>query len=608
MGDLTYAAEVIDDGHEPLDEFFAHVAERVSDPGRLDAVRATGLLDSRAEAAFDRIAVLASRLLDAPFGFVTLVDDQRSFWKACVGVNATDPAERQNQVSESFCQYVVGLDEVLLVNDARLDERTKHNPSIESMGVLAWAGVPLRSPEGEVLGTVCVVDTKVRSWSAADAGVLAELSALAAEMVAARRDGVEALLDRQAFAEVAERARSRGWLELLAQLTRRLSAATSVDEVAAAIDEEGAAVIGADRLVLGMLEPESGMIALRGEQGDGPISRLDPGRSESTSFAEALRTGSTITVVNRAQRLREFPDGAALAEAAGAVATATTPLRAADGAELGLLIACWTREMIPEAVPVSRLEVLADVVAQSVGRARSADQQRALVSSLQEALLSPPPPVDGLELAVRYAPALDSLGFGGDWYDVVPLDADRTVLIVGDVVGHDAEAAACMSQVRTVIATLVHTGTSLAELFPRCDEVLAARVQSTMATVAVIVADTSNQTLTTALAGHPPPLLAAPDGTVTPLPAGVRPPLGVGSDLCEPLTTSYAPGSVVLAYTDGLSETRGGDVDTDLAALGTRFGAMADLPPELLADRLLATSASASDIPDDIALVVGRLL
>ena len=63
------------------------MAERVADPGRTAAVRATGMLDSQTEAAFDRIALMASRLLEAPFGFVTFVDEQRSFWKACAGVD-----------------------------------------------------------------------------------------------------------------------------------------------------------------------------------------------------------------------------------------------------------------------------------------------------------------------------------------------------------------------------------------------------------------------------------------------------------------------------------------------------------------------------------------
>ncbi|MFZ2546438.1 MAG: GAF domain-containing protein, partial [Candidatus Microthrix subdominans] len=173
-----------------LEAFFSMVAAQVANPERLAAVGATGLATNTDDPAFDRIAKLASRLLGAPFGFVTLVDDHHSNWLACVGMPSDDRSERHTRVEESFCQYVVGLGDVLLIDDARSDARTRHNPSIESMGVVAWAGAPLRSTEGDVLGTVCVVDTEARSWTADDAALLIELSALAGELVERDRQGV----------------------------------------------------------------------------------------------------------------------------------------------------------------------------------------------------------------------------------------------------------------------------------------------------------------------------------------------------------------------------------------------------------------------------------
>ena len=136
-----------------LEAFFSMVAAQVANPERLAAVGATGLASNTDDPAFDRIARLASRLRGAPFGFVTLVDDHHSNWLACVGMPSDDRSERHTRVEESFCQYVVGLGDVLLIDDARSDARTRHNPSIESMGVVAWAGAPLRSTEGDVLGT-----------------------------------------------------------------------------------------------------------------------------------------------------------------------------------------------------------------------------------------------------------------------------------------------------------------------------------------------------------------------------------------------------------------------------------------------------------------------
>ncbi|GAA4567853.1 hypothetical protein GCM10023176_21040 [Micromonospora coerulea] len=178
------------------------VPAAVFDPARLAAVRRTGLLDTGPEEAFDRLTRLAATLLGTPFAFVTVVDDTRSFWKSCIGVDSTDPADRQNTVQESFCQYVVGADAELIVPDARADPRTADNPSIGLMGVAAWAGFPVRSRDGLVLGTFCAVDTSVRQWTPHDIEVLATLAQAAAGEIALR----EAVDDAQAATRRAEEA------------------------------------------------------------------------------------------------------------------------------------------------------------------------------------------------------------------------------------------------------------------------------------------------------------------------------------------------------------------------------------------------------------------
>lgn len=168
------------------------IARRVRDPGRLAAVEASGLLDTAAEEPFDRLARLAAVTLDAPLAFVTVVDERRSFWKSCIGVDVGEPVDRQNAVEESFCQYVIGLDAELIVGDAASDPRTAGNPAIEGMGVRAWAGFPLRAPGGEALGSFCVVDTRVRRWRDRDVQVLRTLAEAAAGEVALRARAEEA--------------------------------------------------------------------------------------------------------------------------------------------------------------------------------------------------------------------------------------------------------------------------------------------------------------------------------------------------------------------------------------------------------------------------------
>ncbi|GIJ63580.1 hypothetical protein Vau01_110960 [Virgisporangium aurantiacum] len=164
----------------------AYLRERVGDPARLAAVARTGLLDTGPEEAFDRLTRLAATLLGVPYAFVTVADDTRSFWKSCVGIDSTDPAQRQNRVEDSFCQYVVATGAELIVNDAPADPRTHDNPSIELMGVRAWAGFPVRDTDGLVLGTFCAVDTVPRTWTPHDIDVLDTLSHAAAGEIALR--------------------------------------------------------------------------------------------------------------------------------------------------------------------------------------------------------------------------------------------------------------------------------------------------------------------------------------------------------------------------------------------------------------------------------------
>ena len=153
------------------------VPEAVYDPGRLAAVHATGLLDTGPEDNFDRLASLAAMLLDAPMAFVTLVDDRRSFWKSAVGAIPERVAQaRETRVEHSFCQHVIESSGAIFVQDAELDPRTSANPLVHALSVKAWAGFPVRSAAGDVLGSFCVVDTRPRRWSARDIEVLRTLS------------------------------------------------------------------------------------------------------------------------------------------------------------------------------------------------------------------------------------------------------------------------------------------------------------------------------------------------------------------------------------------------------------------------------------------------
>ncbi|HEY3675623.1 MAG TPA: GAF domain-containing SpoIIE family protein phosphatase [Candidatus Tumulicola sp.] len=158
--------------------------DHVFEPARLQAVFASGLLDSERESAFDDLTALAATVIGVPFAFATVVDSERSFWKSAFGIPPDGP--HQNTVEESFCQYVVRSQGEVVVFDAAIDERTRTNSSVRSMGVRAWAGVPLRGPSGEVLGSFCAVDTVPKKWTQEDLDVLRTLARSASREVALR--------------------------------------------------------------------------------------------------------------------------------------------------------------------------------------------------------------------------------------------------------------------------------------------------------------------------------------------------------------------------------------------------------------------------------------
>ncbi len=159
-------------------------ADPVRSKRRLAAVDATRLLDTPPERAFDDLTRMAALLVNAPYAFATLVDESRSFWKSCFGIPADGP--RQNTVEESFCQYVIRNETAVIINDAANDERTRANPSVTTMGVRAWAGFPLLAPNGEVLGSFCIVDTVPRVWSERDIEVIETLAKASSREIALR--------------------------------------------------------------------------------------------------------------------------------------------------------------------------------------------------------------------------------------------------------------------------------------------------------------------------------------------------------------------------------------------------------------------------------------
>ncbi|MFF7409093.1 SpoIIE family protein phosphatase [Streptomyces lydicus] len=244
---------------------------------------------------------------------------------------------------------------------------------------------------------------------------------------------------------------------------------------------------------------------------------------------------------------------------------------------------------------------------QELRQAHAREQQVAV--TLQEAMLSVPDLDQHSNIAVRYLPATASLNVCGDWYDVVDLPPDRYAVAVGDVVGHGLHAAAVMGMLRSALSAVIRAIPSPAQAL----EVLglyARSVDGAMAATAVkVLIDTRSTLVIYSNAGHPPPILLHSDGTCELLDKATDPPLGAREHhVPRPQAgLAYTPGDILVLYTDGLIERRGEDIDAGLERLTTALAQDQTLPPELLADALLARLDAAGGAPDDIALVVIRL-
>jgi len=146
------------------------------DPDRLALLQASGLMQSSPEPIFDRLTALASRLLDAPVGLVSLVGENNQFFKAECGLEDAGVNTRTLPLPYSFCKHVVESGETLIVADAPNDKRVNDNLSITEMGVRAYLGIPLTTADGYTFGSLCVLDLKTRDWSATEIATLSDVA------------------------------------------------------------------------------------------------------------------------------------------------------------------------------------------------------------------------------------------------------------------------------------------------------------------------------------------------------------------------------------------------------------------------------------------------
>ncbi|RSS25400.1 PAS domain S-box protein [Streptomyces sp. WAC05458] len=460
----------------------------------------------------------------------------------------------------------------------------------------AWSAsyYRLQDQRGHILGVaVTVVDDTERHRAAAEAGRVRGRLATLAE--AGMRIGSSLDLDRTAH-ELAD---------------------IAVDDLAdvAAVDVLDVIFTAADPAV-----PDTGQgtafrpLAVAARPPTDAVRAADP-VGESVIYAadrlvtQCVRTGRPVLVpqltAESFRRLGTRPDSGIL-DRAGAHSYLAVPLRA-HGCVLGALSLLRVHDPRPFDEDDRDFAVeLADRAAICVDNARWYRHERDTALALQRSLLPHrAPDRPGLGIATRYRPADDTSEIGGDWYDVLPLAGDGTALVIGDVMGSGATAAATMGQLRTATRALARLDLPPGAVLSGLDS-LAEDLDSSFATCTYLTCRPAAGTCEIATAGHLPPVVIRPDGTTGLIDPAPGPPLGIGGTTFTTHRLTLAPGSRVLLYTDGLVETRTDPIDDRLQLLLDLLTRHAHRELEDTCDLLLEELRHPGS-RDDVALLLASL-
>jgi serine phosphatase RsbU (regulator of sigma subunit) len=427
--------------------------------------------------------------------------------------------------------------------------------------------------------------------------------------------GLELTASREAELATARR------LAALAGVALDLAAADSVDELTRIVTVSGLEALGAHGAAIGVRDRDVLRLVVTDSLAPWARKRLSEVPLEDVlPFSAAARTGRTVVLPDRAACLVFAPAMAEVVETTGNEAWVAMPLQA-GARNLGSLTVGWTERQSFTIQDIELLEAFAAQCAQVLDRIQTRQAERAayaavrgMAEALQRSLLTEPPQPEDLQIAVRYVPAAEQAQVGGDWYDAFQVGDGSTMLVIGDVTGHDRHAAAAMAQVRNVLRGVAHSQPeSPARVLAALDRAMGDFAVDTLATAVLARVERcpfdgdsrGKLLLRWSNAGHPAPLLIESDGTVTLLERSPNRLLGVGP---ESLRVEHAwplpPDSTLLLYTDGLMERRGASLDDGTAWLREEVAALHHLPLEELCDRLLGVLPEALD--DDVALLAVR--
>lgn len=323
---------------------------------------------------------------------------------------------------------------------------------------------------------------------------------------------------------------------------------------------------------------------------------------------DCLRAELPTTYATRSEILEDYPHIDEDLEAAGTKAMATLPL-VASGETIGALMVTWSQPHECDEEELRFLQTLAGQAAQALERARMFDRQRSVAATLQQAILPRDlPEAAGVDLVACYEPAETGVDVGGDWYDAFELPDGRLALTVGDVGGHGLDAAGLMGQLRNAARAYAMDDPEPGALVTKLNRLLSVSGQADalLATIVVAALDPRSGRLRWSSAGHPPPLVVAPNGTSRLLELVHGPPLGAEPAVEYAQAEDEIAGESLLLYTDGLIEHRGRSLTDGLRMLREVAASVAMADPKEFCDAIAEQVLPGIEREDDLCALMAR--
>lgn len=332
---------------------------------------------------------------------------------------------------------------------------------------------------------------------------------------------------------------------------------------------------------------------------------------ERLPIGEALRTGEPLFISDQEEYLHRWPRGgtAPLPWPSPDVAMSITPLGPGGDQPIGAWVVTYDSGYHPSPDENAFMVTLAELAGQALGRIRSQQDRVELAAAVQQHMLPTlPERLPGLEVAARYRPCRTMLDVGGDWYDAFAMSDGAVALEIGDVQGHDVDAAAFMGQVRSAMRALACHEPDPASLLALTNRLLLSMDAPRFASCTMLHIDPRTGQVTGASAGHVPMLCAHGDGShdIHLLTGG--PLLGILPDADYPQETfTLDKDTALVMLTDGVVEAPDLPLDAGLEQTGA-LAAQAlreGLSAEETADRIV-DAATAMKHNDDLAVLVVR--